>query len=453
MKRTISLILVLILLSGMSVFSYGEQEVSETSLSVGQAIQETGDYLVTTIQNPSPGSIGGEWAILGLIRANLNIPHSYLDTYYSNVKRIMEINNGKLTQNKYSEYSRMIIALSALGKDVTNVNGYNLLEKLADFELVKKQGINGPIFALIALDSMDYTIPLLPTATTQTTRDMLLDYILERQLPMGGFCLSGSVADPDVTALALQALANYKDQKEIHSVIDRGISALASMQLENGGYGSWGIENLESTAQVIVALTALGIDPQTDSRFTRVDTKEEKQGLITTLLKYQMEDGSFLHISGKEPDLMSTEQAMLAMASYYRFIAREANLYNMEDVNEGAFYEYRVTFNGQYMTFDQPPVNISGSLLVPMRAIFEALGAEVLWDQNTKTATATLGDREIAIKIGENKAKVNDQDVSLDVSAVLLNSKTLVPLRFVSENLGASVKWDANTNTASIVTE
>ena len=93
----------------------------------------------------------------------------------------------------------------------------------------------------------------------------LLNYILDKELPGGGFCLSGSIADPDITAIAIQAISAYKDQKEIKEVIDRALDKLLEMELDNA----------ESLSQAIIALTSMGIDP-------------EKYGYVTSLLNYRL---------------------------------------------------------------------------------------------------------------------------------------------------------------------
>ena len=96
-----------------------------------------------------------------------------------------------------------------MGKDVTNVGGNNLLQGLTDMKFVKKQGINGPIWALIALDSHDYEIPAATSGADPVTRQKLIDAILAGQLPDGGWTISGQIADADMTGMAIQALAPY----------------------------------------------------------------------------------------------------------------------------------------------------------------------------------------------------------------------------------------------------
>lgn len=111
----------------------------------------------------------------------------------------------------------------------------------------------------------------------------------------------------------------------------------------------------------------------------------------------------------------------------------------------------RVVLNGQELSFDVPPTIKQSRTLVPMRAIFEALGAEVGWDAATRTVTAAKSQTTIRLTIGVKVAYRDGVPVTLDASAKIINGRTLVPLRFVSEALGCKVNWDANTQTVTIV--
>ncbi|WP_338660814.1 DUF4430 domain-containing protein [Paraclostridium sordellii] len=301
-------------------------EVSIPDISVSNAIEQTGGYIHNKIKNPKFGS---EWNILGLARGGYNVSKSYFEGYYEDVVNYLKENNGELHSTKYTEYSRTILALTAIGKDVTDVGGYNLLKPLADFNKVKYQGINGPIWALIALDTNDYEIPKVEGVEVQTTRDMLLDFILEAALPNGGWALSGTQPDPDMTAMALQSLAKYKDESRVKPYIDKALEVLSKIQKSDGGYDSWGTSNSESIDQVIVALTALGIDPKTDKRFI----KEDGNWTISALMKFYVEGGGFKHtLNDKRPNGMATEQGMYALVAYERFVKGKTNLYDMTDV-------------------------------------------------------------------------------------------------------------------------
>ena len=280
----------------------------------------TGDY-ISGLGTPGVGSIGGEWMTIGLARSGRDVPSAYYDAVVDHVKANID-ENGRLDYARSTENSRIILALTAIGKDVTDVGGYNLLGGLDSMEFIENQGINGPIWALIALDSHDY-----PTSG-DVTREKLVQTILDAALENGGWALTGTTADPDMTAMAMQALAPYYDTDEnVRAAVDKALDVLSAAQLPTGGFASWGSENSESCAQVIVALTALGIDPATDSRFV-------KNGMtaLDALASFYVDGGGFRHTASGELDGMATEQGYYALAAYYRFVNGQTSLYDMSDV-------------------------------------------------------------------------------------------------------------------------
>ena len=303
-------------------------------LDVDDIFNATGAYLAS-LGTPGVGSIGGEWLVVGLLRAGYAVPEGWAEGYYANAITYINENmnaQGQLHSAKSTDNSRMILALTALGKDVTNVGGKNLLTALADLDYVKKQGINGPIWALIAFDSHDYTIPTLSGSGTQTTRGNLIATILGEQLADGGWALSGINADPDMTAMALQALAPYySTNAAVKTAVDKALAKLSAMQDDTGGYGSWGTVNSESCAQVIVALSALGINPDTDSRFVKNGCS-----VVDALYTYYVDGGGFRHILSGSRDGMASEQAYYALAAYYRLLTGATPLYDMSDVQLSA---------------------------------------------------------------------------------------------------------------------
>ena len=280
----------------------------------------TGDY-ISGLGTPGVGSIGGEWMTIGLARSGRDVPSDYYDAVVDYVKANID-ENGRLDYARSTENSRIILALTAIGKDVTDVGGYNLLGGLDSMEFIENQGINGPIWALIALDSHDY-----PTSG-DVTREKLVQTILDAALENGGWALTGTTADPDMTAMAMQALAPYYDTDEnVRAAVDKALDVLSAAQLPTGGFASWGSENSEACAQVIVALTALGIDPATDSRFV-------KNGMtaLDALASFYVDGGGFRHTASGELDGMATEQGYYALAAYYRFVNGQTSLYDMSDV-------------------------------------------------------------------------------------------------------------------------
>ena len=280
----------------------------------------TGDFM-GTLGTPIVNSTGGEWMVIGLTRSGRPVPAGYYDNVVEYVKAKADANE-RLHWAKVTDNARVILALTSIGKDVTNVGGHNLLKGLDNMDYVQTQGINGPIFTLIALDSHNY-----PTMG-DVTREKLIQVILAAQLPGGGWTLSGNDADPDMTAMAIQSLAPYyKANETVKAAVDKALEALSALQRNDGGFDSWGTVNSESCAQVIVALTALGIDPTADSRFV-------KNGLtvLDALASFYVTGGGFRHTAGGERNDMATEQGYYALAAYYRFVNAQTRLYDMSDV-------------------------------------------------------------------------------------------------------------------------
>lgn len=290
---------------------------ASAQVSTVDAYQSVGQYMVES--SPTP-TFGDEWFIVALARGQYAVPQNYYETYYQNVVSKVKESKGVLHNRKYTEYARVILALSAIGKNATNVGGYNLVEKLYDFDQVAWQGLNGPIFALIALDSWQYEIP----KSASNSREKMIDYILSKQLADGGFTLSGTTADPDMTAMAIQSLSTYHNRPDVQKAIDQALITLASIQEKDGSYKSWGTTNLESAAQVITALTSLHINPKQDDRFIRV--------LDNLLTFYHAKDGGFKHVlTETKSNGMATEQAAYTLAAYNRLLTGKTRLYDMSD--------------------------------------------------------------------------------------------------------------------------
>lgn len=280
----------------------------------------TGDFMAT-LGTPTVNSTGGEWMVIGLARSGRTVPAGYYDNVVEYVKAKADANE-RLHPTKVTDNARVILALTAIGKDVTNVGGHNLLKGLDSMDYVQAQDINGPIFTLIALDSHNY-----PTMG-DVTREKLIQVILDAQLPGGGWNLSAENADPDLTAMAIQALAPYyKTNETVKAAVDKALEALSALQCSDGGFGSWDTVNSESCAQVIVALTALGIDPTADSRFVK-----NGHTVLDALAGFYVTGGGFRHTADGERNDMATEQGYYALAAYYRFANTQTRLYDMSDV-------------------------------------------------------------------------------------------------------------------------
>lgn len=314
-KRLSALLLLLAML--VSLAACGKEETP---------IEKTARYLQAQIPEPTCAAVGGDWLVFGLARSGLKVPQKYFDTYYKNVEDYIVSVDGVLSRKKNTEYSRVILALTAIGKNPADAAGFNLLLPLGDFDETVRQGVNGAIFALLALDSGKYEIPENPDAAVQATRQMYVDELLTRELPDGGWTLTGGEPDVDITAMTLQALAKYREQPEVEAAVERGLAVLSSLQEPDGGYASWGSSNSESVAQVIVALTELGV-PLDDERFVKNGVTVED-----ALLRFAQESGAFIHVLDGGDDGMATEQAFYALAAIHRAETGKTTLYDMTDV-------------------------------------------------------------------------------------------------------------------------
>ena len=328
MKRMIAMLLALLLCMGGALAEGAMPE------KVNDAYQTTGDYLAT-LGTPGVGSIGGEWMVIGLARSGREVP----DGYYANAEAYVRESadeNGRLHRAKSTENSRMILALTAIGADVTNVGGVNLLNGLSDFNFLSKQGNNGPIWALIALDSGDYELP----AGANYIREMLVQAVLNMQLEDGGWAFAGTQADSDMTGMALQSLARYYVREgetqtfavDVNPAVDAALDRLSQMQFDDGSFGTFDgngniVPTSESISQVVTALCALGIDPNADERFIK-----NGRSAIDALLDYYVEGGGFKHLLDNDRDGMATEQAYYALTAYARLLAGKTRLYDMTDV-------------------------------------------------------------------------------------------------------------------------
>lgn len=220
------------------------------------------------------------------------------------------------------------------------------------------QGLNGWLWGLITLDSMKYNIP----AGSSYTRTEMIKRILSFQLPDNGFNLrfaQGSTADPDITAMAIQALAPYYRNStfNVKDPVDKALDCLSKLQLDTGDFRSWGTRNSESVSQIIVSLCSIGVDPQNDSRFIKNGIN-----LLDALFYYQQEDGGFAHSYESDPgnpsaipgesNSIATDQALLALVAVWRQTQGMSILYDFRPGSVSAKIltpeESEVSFAGSY---------------------------------------------------------------------------------------------------------
>lgn len=295
----------------LNAFAVSQEKISNV-------LSDTASYLCKTVSSPTVASVGGEWAVIGLARSDCDVPTGYFDKYYKNVESYVKEKKGVLHERKYTEYSRVVIALCAIGKDPRNVAGYDLVTPVLDFDKTVYQGINGAIWALIALDCKEYG--------TYAQREKYVEYILSCEKADGGWALekNATKADADITAMALTALSRHMENKNVNTAVERALEALSKMQNPNGSFSSYGEENSESTAWVLTALSTLSIQVH-DKRFVK-----NGKTVIDSLLDFYKGNGSFAHTDSQ--NLMATEQAFYSLVAYQRMNDGKSTLFDMRNV-------------------------------------------------------------------------------------------------------------------------
>ena len=480
---------------------------------IGFYINASLRYILETVTEPKMGSTFGEWSVMDLLRGMYTgydyinyIPQDYFENYLKGIEGYVIGKGGNLDRSKSTEWSRLILALSSLGYDITNVGtpgdyfltyttwntgivnavpisgnsivlsnpekihiyalnertnkytnqyeefpaghytldkeantisdeagnvynlstinqfkkkkkGYDFIEKLSDsYKFSYRQGINGPIWVTIAMNTGGYKLYEDETNADVNTVGKMIGYVLSKEITqkdgtVGGWALTGTSPDPDITGMALQALAPYyldrtkfeaeqvsfmdtkgnkvKDYtyEEFAQAVERAIYVLSLIQKENGGYASWGTINSESIVQVIVALTALDIDPIQENielnhigKTTDFITEgKELEGVFTNnmidaLLTFwangsgsSPEVGGFKHVtagydggggSGTGVNAMATDQALYGLIAYDRFKKGENDLYDMTDMTGGQYKGMTAKkFTAQYVSVDEEVID------------------------------------------------------------------------------------------------
>lgn len=296
---------------------------------------DTKKYIQNNVPAPVVASDRGEWAVLGLARAGVELSDAYIQAYYDKVVAYVQKNMGadgvlvdpESHNPTVTDNERIILALTAIGKDPANVGGKNLLAALQNRNIMQVTNtsdtdINGLVFGLLALNSGNYT----------QDSYWLVQAILTQQNEDGSWSSSADtkpVGDVDMTAMALQALAPYYtegDDTTVNAAVDKALQWLSAK------YKGTGYTSAESCAQVVVALSALQLNANSDSSFVKT-VDGAPTSVLGDLLRYYLGEGQgFKHAaSGKTADQKATEQALYAMAAYERYCQRTKALYDMTD--------------------------------------------------------------------------------------------------------------------------
>lgn len=293
--------------------------VAPTKAQVAEALGKLQDLL----GNTEPA---GDWVAFGMARSGKPIADRYMKVAEKSVA------DGSL--RLVTDFARVALAVNASGGDAANIGAghSNLLAKIANFEKMTAQGPNAPAYALMVLDATGYE----PGANATWTRDKLIKWLVDNRGAEGGWSLAPGKSDVDVTGIVLTALAPYQDRPEIRSAIDAALAWLSAAQLPTGGFGK-PVESSESSVQVLVALTSLGIDPANDARFVKNGVSP-----LARLLEFRHADGRFAHTVGGKADAMATLYALLGLTAVDRWMDGLPGLY----AGAGAAGKTSVTVTG-----------------------------------------------------------------------------------------------------------
>ena len=296
------------------------------------------NYLTTIDENINHGlsylnsrpcnAYGNEWTIFTILRCGGTISEENKTAYLNNLKDDLDA-DGQLSSNNQgqpTDYARVILTLGMLGEDPADFRGYNLVETLYNWNNLNNLTINQISWTLLALDSKQYDIP----EDAKWSRETLINLLVSKQNEDGGFASWGSTSDVDMTAMVLQTLVPYNDASHaaVQPVFEGGIRYLQSQINEDAGFESWGNENACSTAQVLILLPMLGMDPAASNGFVKA-----QKNMITNLEGYRDEtDGGFFWQKGSPYSKDgSTYQVVLALESCRRFASNENSVYDLTE--------------------------------------------------------------------------------------------------------------------------
>ena len=344
---------------------------------ISSVLNATLTMQATTVAEPAFGTNYGEWTVFGLARGGYYAnDNQYFVDYYD---RIVEYVNGKaaeidlsgaLDKSKSTDNSRLIMALAAIGRDATKVGNWDLVEAYSanGINWIRKQGMNGTIWTLIALDCGGYE------TSDPTIRQQCVDAIVSAQHNDGGWSLVTAKTQPsnvDITGMTLTALYPYRDQPAVAAACETAFNWLSESQLDNGGFPYGKGETSESCVWAIVACTTWGINPDTDPRFIK-----NGYSAVDNLLTYYLEDQAmFEHGRGAGANAMATDQAAYGLVAYDRLVRGKSALYDYSDVDSAPSAPETEGGSGNGETEGTDSAQMNATLALP-KQVENAAGTE-----------------------------------------------------------------------------
>lgn len=375
-------------------------------------------YEMRKVANPIYGSVGGEWLIIGLARYG-SLTQAYLDKYVNNLETEVKKKSGNLSDRKYTEYARVVLALTAIEQNPADFAGYDLLSPLSELDNVVKTGISGITFALIAFDSGNYDVPepKKDYKGKKATREKLISMLIDSQLSDGGWAYMGTKSDVDMTAMVIQALAKYYKEADVKKAVDKGVELLSKRQQKSGAFISNESENCESTAQVITAMAALGIEVS-DERFIK-----DNNTVLDGLLGFY-KDGGFKHTNNSYVNQMATEQAMYALTAYYRQLKDENGLYDMKDNNKNIRNNKTVSYKVKNKKTEKQTGKKNKKKVIQTEGKTESITTKKEVQDKNKKDKKSKNSRKNKIKGKSGETTISTEETSENIAGDTTKSNT-----------------------------
>ena len=387
----------------------GVKEAVEGVISYKSAVlgSNSVDELLDALSDKA-GTFSSDWYYIALSRYGVNCKNEKSVTALK--KAVDDFYKEKLETVKVTDLQRVAFALMACKEDITSVNGHNLLADATynrdKYRPLDAQGVNSLSYALLLLDSKKFDIP----KNSGLTRKKLINKILSYELDDGGFSLFGKGADVDITSIVLQALAPYKNDSKVKKSVEKSLDILSKRQDSCGAYKSFDNKvTAESTAQVIIALTSLGINPVSDKRFIK-NGKTALDGLSV----FKTEDGGYSHMEGLSSNAIAAYQSLCAFVAMHRLFS-----------NKGAFYDFSEKEKNDVKTIKK---TIDKKAVKHKKSVKKSTVSKSI---NTKTIEATINNNsKIENKVKKKKKKKSKIKVSIKSAATKKTKETkLVPKR------------------------
>lgn len=458
MKRAVSTLLVLIVfvssLCTVSVkaadySSYDFRTTANDIVNWKKNTEGTGSCLFTDKYTQSISqNAGGEWYACYMGRFGFeDYPQKFLDAITTYVKNQYD-KNGTLSDTYATEYHKIALAVTSVGGNPYNVGGVNLIAdgvyNRENTASLGRQGMNGWIWGLIALDSLNTQVP----DGSCYTREEIINEILKYQLKDGGFSFvtTGTKSDVDTTAMALYALAPYQydniqytyvpkyDRKNttvtktVGQVINEALTFLSDAQQSDGSYASYGTVNSESISQVIIALCSLGVNPQSDSRFVK------SRSLLDAFMSFKNNDGGFSHEYGEQSNAMASEQALGAVAALDRFYSGGTRLFDFTD--------------GVTMKTFTPSIS-SEQPTIPVPQSPAASSSSGGTNSNTSTQNSSVTHNIPSVSASSGTASITSSSSAVGGTAGSTVTATEKPTEKSTDKSTAAATSTTNSNTSS----